>query len=230
MQPLPDPPWRSGQRKPARRPLSRDLIVDTALRLLEKEGLDALSMRRVAQALDTGPASLYAHVRNRDELLELMFDRVLGTLEIPEPDPERWREQLKALCLAQIQAMLAYPGLAQAVINAMIPIGPNAMRQGEGMLAVLRAGGLSERDAAFAFDALGLYCKAYAAEASIWRSPDLDHAAMAERARQMTDYMNSLPPNAFPNMLAVGPLFSAETATDRLHFALTTFIAGLARG
>jgi AcrR family transcriptional regulator len=224
---LPEPPWRSAQRKPARRPLSRDLIVDTALALLEQEGLDALSMRRVAQALDTGPASLYAHVRNRDELLELMFDRILGGLELPTPDPGTWRAQLKDLCLAQIGVMIAYPGIAHAVMNAMIPIGPNALRHGEGMLAILRAGGLSERHAAFAFDALGLYCKAFAAEAGIWKSADYDQAEMAERASQMAEYMRSLPAGTFPNMLAIGPLFSGDTAGERLEFALDTFIAGL---
>jgi AcrR family transcriptional regulator len=224
---LPEPPWRSTRRKPARRPLSRDLIVDTALKLLEEEGLDALSMRRVAQALDTGPASLYAHVRNRDELCELMFDRILGELDLPDPDPERWRQQLKELCLAQVRAMIAYPGIAQAVLNAMIPIGPNVLRHGETMMAILRAGGLSARQATFAFDALGLYCKAYAAEVSFWRTADYDESDMAARAQQMADYMNSLPAGTFPNMLAAGSLFTAETAGERLEFALDTFINGL---
>jgi AcrR family transcriptional regulator len=213
-----------------RQPLGRDLIVDTALALLAKEGLDTLSMRRVAQALNTGPASLYAHVRNRDELVELMFDRILGEVAVPEPEPARWRAQVKELCLAQIRAMLLYPGIAQVVMNVMIPIGPNALRHGEAMLAVLRAGGLSLREAAFAGDALSLYGKAFAAEASIWRAADLDEAEMAERARQMGAYMNSLPAGTFPNLLAVGPLFSGETAQERLEFALDTFIAGLGRG
>jgi AcrR family transcriptional regulator len=224
---LPEPPWRSAQRKPARQPLSRDLIVETALALLEKEGMDALSMRRVAQALNTGPASLYAHVRNRDELCELMFDRILGQVELPEPDPERWREQLKEMCLAQVRAMVAYPGIAQVVVNAMIPIGPNALRHAEAMLAVLRAGGVPARQAAFAFDALGLYGKAYAAEASTWTTADFDETEMAERARQMSEYMNSLPAGTFSNLVAAGPLFSAETARERLEFALDVFIAGL---
>lgn len=224
---LPEPPWRSGRRKPVRQPLSRDLIVDTALGLLEKEGLEALSMRRVAQALSTGPASLYAHVRNRDELCELMFDRILGEVEVPQADPARWREQLKQLCFAQVKAMTAYPGIATVVMNAMIPIGPNALRHGEAMLAILRAGGLSDRQAAWAFDALGLYGKAYAAEVSTWKSGSFDANEMAERARQMNAYMQSLPAGTFPNLLAVGSLFSGDTAHERFTFAIDTFIAGL---
>ncbi|CAM4058604.1 TetR/AcrR family transcriptional regulator [Kibdelosporangium persicum] len=222
---LPDPPWRTGARKPVRQPLSRDKIVDTALGLLEKEGIEALSMRRVAQALNTGPASLYAHVRNRDELCELMFDRVLGDVELPEADPARWRDQLKELCFGQVKAMIAYPGIAAVVMNAMIPAGPNALRHGEAMLAILRAGGLSESQAAWAFDALGLYGKAYAVEVTSWR--DGSQEEMAERARQMTEYVRSLPAGTFPNLIAIGPLFSAQTAHERFEFAIDTFIAGL---
>ncbi|RSM83580.1 TetR family transcriptional regulator [Kibdelosporangium aridum] len=222
---LPEPPWRTGARKPVRQPLSRDKIVETALGLLEKEGLDALSMRRVAQVLNTGPASLYAHVRNRDELCELMFDRILGEVDVPEPDPARWREQLKELCFGQVKAMIAYPGIATVVMNAMIPLGPNALRHGEAMLAILRAGGLSETQAAWAFDALGLYCKAYAVEVSSWREGSADE--LAERSRQMGEYMQSLPPGTLPNLMAIGPLFSAQTAHERFEFAIDTFIAGL---
>lgn len=222
---LPDPPWRTAARKPVRQPLSRDKIVDTALGLLEKEGIDALSMRRVAQALNTGPASLYAHVRNRDELCELMFDRILGEIDFQPPDPGRWRAQLKQLCFDQVAAMVKYPGIASVVMNAMIPLGPNALRHGEAMLAILRSGGLSERQAAWAFDALGLYAKAYAAEVASWR--DGAEEELAERGRQMAEYMRSLPAGTFSNLMAIGPLFSAETARERFEFAIDTFIAGL---
>nr|WP_264085204.1 TetR/AcrR family transcriptional regulator [Kibdelosporangium phytohabitans] len=205
--------------------MSRDKIVDTALGLLAKEGIDALSMRRVAQALNTGPASLYAHVQNRDELCELMFDRILGEVELQPPDPANWRAQLKQLCFGQVAAMVKYPGIASVVMNAMIPLGPNALRHGEAMLAILRSGGLSERQAAWAFDALGLYGKAYAVEVTSWR--DGSEEELAERGRQMAEYMRSLPAGTFPNLMAIGPLFSGETAHERFEFAIDTFIAGL---
>ena len=225
---MPEPPWRTTRAKPARQPLSQELIVDTAMKILATEGLNGVSMRRIAQALNTGAASLYAHISNKEELYELMFDRVLGEVELPEPDPERWREQLKDVCRRQVQAMIEHPGIAKVVMETLIPIGPNALRQGEGILAILRAGGLSGRAAAFAFDALGLYSKAYALEVTRWRPGDVDPAELAERGRQIGEYMASLPPEAFPNLLEVGPLFSAETAQERFEFAIDAFIAGLA--
>src|SRR5215475_10267794 len=95
---LPVPAWKATRRPPATRPqLSRDLIVETAIRLLDADGLDGVSMRRVADELGTGPASLYAHVANKEELLDLVLDRVLAEVELPEPDPARWQEQLREI-------------------------------------------------------------------------------------------------------------------------------------
>jgi hypothetical protein len=91
----------------------------------------------------------------------------------------------------------------------------------------MRAGGLSARAAAFAFDALGLYAKAYALEVSRWQLGEFNPDELAERERQIGEYMAALPPEAFPNLLEVGPLFSAETAQERFEFAIDAFIAGL---
>lgn len=227
---MPDPPWRTARTRTAKRPLSQELILDAAMKILAAEGLGAVSMRRIAQALNTGAASLYAHVRDKEELYELIFDRVLGDVELPKPDPKRWREQLKEVLSRQVRVMIEHPGVAKVVMETLIPIGPNALRQGEAMLAILRAGGLSARAAAFAFDALGLYAKAYALEVSRWRSGDFDPEKLAERGRLIAEYMAALPPDAFPNMLEVGPLFSEETAWERFEFAVDAFIAGLKPG
>lgn len=226
---VPNLPWHREPRRRASKPqLSQELIVKTALDILAAEGIDAVSMRRVAQALDTGPASLYAHVSNKDELDELMFDRILGDVPLPEPDPERWIEQVKEVLRGQVAAMLAHPGIAKVAWKTMVPVGPNALRHGEAVLALLRAGGLSLKQAAFASDALSLYTKAYAYEGSAWSSGEVDQADVAHRGKQMVEYMNSLPPDAFPNMLQLGNLFSAETASERFEFALDMFLGGLA--
>jgi AcrR family transcriptional regulator len=224
----PPPPWRSAPRRRAAKPaLSQELVVKTALEVLAKEGLEAVTMRRVAQELETGPASLYAHVANKDELAELMLDAVLAEAPIPAPDPARWDEQVKDLVRGQIRVMVAHPGIARVAWDIAVPVTPSSLRQGEAMLALLRAGGLTLKQATFAGDALALYAKAYAYEASGWTWGDIDEAETAKRGEQMVAYMRSLPPEAFPNMLHVGKFFSAETATERLEFALDVYLAGL---
>ena len=86
-------------RKP---PLSVERIVQTALDIVAAEGFEALTMRRVAATLDTGPASLYAHVVNKADLDELLIGYLCSRIVLPEPDPETWREQIFDLA-AQIR-------------------------------------------------------------------------------------------------------------------------------
>ncbi|WP_434781138.1 TetR/AcrR family transcriptional regulator [Amycolatopsis kentuckyensis] len=207
--------------------LSQASIVRAALIVLDEEGFDAVTMRRIAQELETGPASLYAHVSNKDELAELMLDAALADVVIPEPDPARWDEQVKDLVRDQIQVMAAHRGLARIAWDIAVPVTPHSLKQGEAMLALLRAGGLTLKQATFAGDALSLYAKAYAYEASSWTWGEIDQAEAGERGKQMVAYMQSLPAESFPNMLQVGEFFSAETAKERLEFALEAYLAGL---
>ena len=225
---VPPPPWRSAPRRRAAKPaLSQELVVKTALEVLAAEGIDAVTMRRIAQELQTGPASLYAHVTNKDELDELMLDAVLSEMPLPVPDPARWDEQVKELLQAQISAMVAYRGIAKVAWNIPVPVNPSSLHQGELMLALLRAGGLDLKQATFAGDALWLYAKAYAYEASSWTHGEYDTEDMTARGRQMQAYMQSLPAEMFPNMLQIGQFFTEQTAAERFDFALDMFLSGL---
>ncbi|HEY3709057.1 MAG TPA: TetR/AcrR family transcriptional regulator [Amycolatopsis sp.] len=227
---VPPPPWRRtpSPRRRAEKPLlSQELVVKTALEILAAEGIEAVTMRKVAQRLETGPASLYAYVSSKEELDELMLDAALGDVPQPVPDAERWDEQVKELVRLQVRAMMVYPGIARVAWNTPVPVTPNALQQSEAMLVLLRAGGLSLEQAMFAGDALSLYAKAHAYEASSWTFGDFDQAEVAERSRQMDEYMRSLPAGAFPNLLQAGEFFTAETSTPRFEFALEMFVAGL---
>jgi AcrR family transcriptional regulator len=80
--------------RPKRQSLDRAQVVRAALELLDEVGLDGLSMRRLADRLGVKAASVYWHVRDKEELLDLVFDRVIGEIEVPEPEPSRWRGQV----------------------------------------------------------------------------------------------------------------------------------------
>jgi AcrR family transcriptional regulator len=226
---IPPPPWRR-PRKDARRrrPLSRELIVDTAMRILDAEGLDALSMRRVAMELRTGPASLYAHVANKDELLELMIDRVLGEIEVPVPEPGRWQEQLMESARAAHRVWTRHPGIARAAL-ANIPVGPNSLRFGEDTLAILRAGGVPDQPAAWFLDRFALYVLADAFEESLHRERGRTTPEdAAEYVAQIRGYYLSLPPDRFPIITSmVEPLTSGDGA-ERLQFGVELMVRGLA--
>src|SRR5215469_1223705 len=141
---IPPPPWQRAPDRPAKRrrePISRDAIVTTAVRLLDREGLAALSMRRLAEELGTGAASLYWHVGSKDGLLDLVLDDVIGEGKVPDPDPGRWQEQVKQIARDQRAASHRHPWVVRVSVGR-IPMGPNALRYSERILAILRAGGL----------------------------------------------------------------------------------------
>src|SRR5688572_1954799 len=143
---IPTPPWqRTPQRSSRRRRdhLTQDAIVEVGLRLLDTDGLEGLSMRRVAQELDTGAASLYWHVGSKDGLLDLIFDTVIGEIEVPDPDPDRWQEQLKTVARNMRATILRHRDIVRISVGR-IPAGPNALRFNERVLAIMRAGGVPD--------------------------------------------------------------------------------------
>jgi AcrR family transcriptional regulator len=229
--PAPRPPSReprTRRRAPRERQLTREAIVDAALRIVDEEGLDALTMRTVAHALRTGAASLYAHVGSKEELIELLIERVIGEVELRgEPDPARWQDQLKESGRAIRAVWSRHRDLARASF-ARVPLGENALRGSEWMIGVMRAGGLSDRVIGLGCDLLALYVGAIAYEESLYEFQDAaaeDVSAFVENLRR---YFSSLPPERFPNLVALaGPLTSAD-GDERFEFGLEVLVRGLA--
>lgn len=229
---VPVPPWRTPPKAAnVRQPLSQELIVQTGLRLLDAEGLDGVSMRRVAQELGTGPASLYAHVSGKEELLDLIFDRVLGEVELPgEPDPERWIEQVRQIAISAHRVMRAHADIAKVAL-ANIPTGPNALRIAEAQLQIMRAGGVPAQVAAWMIDRLSLYIVADAYEGSLFRVRGREDGKQdaAEYFRQIAAYYRSLPADLFPAFTAHVAELTRGDDEERFEFGLDILLSGLAR-
>ena len=154
--------------------LSRDKIVDAALRLMEREGLQGVSMRKLAQELDAGAATLYWHVGDKEQLLGLMLDRIVGESKVVEPDPEHWQEQVKQLARNARELFKSHRDAAQLSMGR-IPTGPNSLPVLERYLAVLASASLPPRVIAYASDMFSLFVGAFAFEESM---PPPDVAAM----------------------------------------------------
>ena len=236
---LPPPPWqRAPDRRSRRRrePISRDAIVAAAIGLLDREGLAALSMRRLAEELGTGAASLYWHVGSKDGLLDLVLDEVIGEGKVPDPDPDRWQEQLKQIARDQRAASHRHPWVVRVSVGR-IPMGPNALRYTERILAILRAGGLPPHLAVqgyllliatingFTIDETGVDDSADAREGSMSLDPD----SLQEIADMASDYVASLPADRFPNMTALADEFALSDPDERFDFLIDIFVDGLSR-
>ena len=236
---IPPPPWqRAPDRRSRRRrePISRDAIVAAAIGLLDREGLAALSMRRLAEELGTGAASLYWHVGSKDGLLDLVLDEVIGEGKVPDPDPDRWQEQLKQIARDQRAASHRHPWVVRVSIGR-IPMGPNALRYSERILAILRAGGLPPHLAVqgyllliatingFTIDETGVDDGADARDGSMSLDPD----SLQEIADMASDYVASLPADRFPNMTALAGEFAFSDPGERFELLIDIFVDGLAR-
>ncbi|MGC0418259.1 TetR/AcrR family transcriptional regulator [Embleya sp. AB8] len=226
---VPVPPWRTAPkaRSPRKPVLSQEAIVTAALAIIDAEGMDALSMRRVAQRFDTGAASLYAYVANKEELVELVVDRVNGEVRIPVADPARWREQLREAMFSIRDVYASHRDLGRASIGA-VPLGPNSLASTERILAILRAGGLSKKVSAFACDVLSMYTVMSGLEMG---GQDTVHGASdAERNayyRRIQDYFRSLPATRFPILTALGPELTSGDGDERFAFGIEVLLLGM---
>ena len=226
---VPEPPWRLSARAQAPRvPLTRDAIIEAALRVLDREGMDALSMRRVGEELRTGAASLYWHVRGKEELLQLLFERVTREVALPEPDPSRWREQLKDLADQMRAVMKRHRDIARISLGR-IPSGPTIALLSEWLFNLLRPAGIPDRVIALLGDLFGLYVGAFCFEESLpLASPTGEDLPPDQIVEMFKDYVRSLPEDRFPNTRrAVDLLFSGDT-NERYEFGIDVILRGIA--
>src|SRR5580704_18615156 len=139
-------PYRHTERRRKRRPLDQSQVVRAALALLDEVGLDELTMRRLAERLGVKAASLYRHVRDKDELLVLLADEICGEISIAR-STGTWQEQLVEMARRVRRGLLAHRDAAR-LLAVTGPSGPQRLRLIESLLRILRSAGLSARDAA----------------------------------------------------------------------------------
>src|ERR1700761_2583498 len=214
---------RSTRDRPAKAPLSEDAILDTAMRVLREEGLDAVTMRRLATELDTGPASLYVYIRNREELLNAMLDRVGTMVPLEEPDPSRWREQIHRMVDGVLRVMEEHRGIARVAV-ANVPTGENSLRFADNLAGVLLAGGVSPRDAAWACDILPLITVASAVETATYQERGDEQV---EVAGEIAEVFSTLSADRYPHLARYGDELVSGDGNERFRFAIDTFLDGL---
>jgi AcrR family transcriptional regulator len=213
------PPWWRSPKTTGRRrqPLSREAIIDAAVRILDREGVDALTVRRLGEELGTGSATLYWHVANKNELVELVYDHVVGDVVLPEPDTAQWQAQLEDVAWQLYRIMLRHNDLARLSIGR-IPVGPKMLRVIEWSLELLRGAGVPDRAAAHFGDIFGRYLDASVLEVTAQGGPPID---------QITAYFTALPADQFPNIAALTETMFTADMDERFQFGLDLLMRGL---
>ncbi|WP_433454564.1 TetR/AcrR family transcriptional regulator [Streptomyces sp. CA-142005] len=210
---------RSRRERPAKPALTREGIVAAAVAILRAEGLRKVTMRRLAQELDTGPASLYVYVRNTDELHAAVLDELLGTLG-PVPAEGDWRERLEKVLTDYTAMLLEHPSLARSALTAW-PSGPNYLRLIETLLELLQSGGVPRAQAAWGVDLLLQHATATAAE----------HAGEDSQGelQALAGALREAPADTYPHIAASAGALLSGAPGARLSWAFQTLINGIER-
>ena len=206
--------------RPAKAPLSREAVVAAALTLVDDVGYGAVTMRRVAQALETGPASLYVYVADRDELMAEVYDLALAGVHLPGPADGDWRARLELLVSRVISTLGSHDDIALVAVTR-VPTGPHALRILEATMTLLRAGGIEDNICSWAADLLDQYVTSSALElaarlrdqralAAAEGAAEATEEAMSEAARSELDAVyGNLPADTYPTIHALRPAMTA---------------------
>lgn len=216
---------RSRRERPAKPALSRAGIVAATVAIMEREGLDKATMRRVAQALDTGPASLYVYVANTAELHAAVLDELLGS--IAPAAAGRWQVRLEETLRAYGAVLFAHPGLARAAL-LLGSTGPNWVRLVDRVLGLLLEGGVEPTRAAWGVDLLLQQVTAGAAEHAEPSSSDIDAPSDAAADwDRLTSAVRHADPATTPHVAAHADALIGGTPTQRMSWVLAALVAGI---
>lgn len=190
-----------------------------AVAIMRAEGLRKVTMRRLAQELDTGAASLYVYVRNTDELHAAVLDELLGSLP-PVPARGTWRQRLEQVLTSCTAMLLAHPELARSALTAR-PSGPHYLNLIETLLGLLAEGGVPRDRAAWGVDLLLQHATATAAE----------HAGEepADDWRNLAGVLREVSGRTHPHIAGSAHVLLSGTPENRLSWAFQTLINGIER-
>jgi TetR/AcrR family transcriptional regulator, tetracycline repressor protein len=203
--------------------LTRADVVEAATHLLDVEGVDALSMRRVAAALGTGPSTLYWHVRDREQLLGLVLDATLASIE--PASTGSWRQRVFSVVDQLRRAMVARPVLIPVVLGARWDVGTHGLRLADHALGLLSEAGIPEAHIAESYFIL-LHYTLGAAQAETHASWNASFEAEAA-ARGDVSPIDEADMSAYPYLVRFGPGTQPEDMARRFESGIETILGGL---
>ena len=212
----------SRRERPAKPALTREVIVSTAMTVMRAEGLDRVTMRRLAQELDTGPASLYVYVRNTAELHAFLLDDLLAGLDLAAGKGRKnWRDRVVKILWSYVTVLVEFPGLAQSTMVTR-PSGPGYLALIERLLALMSAEVPADRRG-WAVDLLLHVATSTAAEQSV-RNGAVD---ADDEDNRLVEAIATISPASYPHIAELGMDLLSGTGSDRLTWAFEVQINGI---
>ncbi len=211
---------------PPREPVTPERVADAALRLIDAGGVEGLTVRALAQELGVGTMTLYWYVQNKDEVLDLVADRLLAGLTFPHAEQD-WRVSVRE-GLHAVRAALLRHARAVPIMTGRGSFGPNGLRLMEESIAVLRCAGFEPDDAADAYFTISNFVTGFVSfetsALSVRDKPEIDMKGYAQLIRQ---YIESLPLDRYPNLKSSASRIFGASLDERFSFGVDCLVAGL---
>ncbi|MEE6138100.1 TetR/AcrR family transcriptional regulator C-terminal domain-containing protein [Mycobacterium sp. 050128] len=201
--------------------LSREAVVDGALELVDTEGLEALSMPRLARHLGTGVMTLYGHVTNKADLIDAMAERVLADLDTVEGRPDEWDRALAEHMRRLRQVVLRHPSLG-AVLAARGLATPSVLRDLEAGLGLLRSAGFDPRVAVHIYYGLLTYTLGFLA----WEIPRVHRQPEATYREQWQSALAGLPAAEYPALHELADELPDAASENQFEAGLCALLRG----
>jgi AcrR family transcriptional regulator len=205
--------------------LTRERVVAEALAVIAKDGVQALTMRSLAARLGVTPGALYHHVRNKEQLHDLVLDDILAEVDCHLDPSLAWTGRLKVLAHRLRVVLEQHPGVA-GILKTRDPLGPHSLALAEAFLGPLQAAGFGDRQAGLAFFLLVDYTIGFAVSSpptSINEQRVRDPATRGQLHR----FFRSLPPERFPALVALGEHVWLDNRDERFTAGLDLLVDGL---
>ena len=197
--------------------LTRADVIQAALEVADAEGLEAVSIRRVASDLGVRPMSLYTHIASKDDLVALMLHEMSGELLVPEPLPDDWREALRAIARQAYAAYVQHPWALQA-FGRGTRVGPNMLRRAEQSAAAVASLDLSPADAWIALSIV-----------HEWTIGHALHVVTLREDHELEGQLSGADPAEFPRMSKVFGVGREESRDTIFDVALEAVLDGIER-
>ncbi|WP_280219348.1 TetR/AcrR family transcriptional regulator C-terminal domain-containing protein [Nocardia neocaledoniensis] len=207
---------------PSRTPLTRDRVLRAAVELADEDGLDALSMRKLAKAVGVEAMSLYNHVANKDDLLDGLVDLIVSEIYVPAPGGD-WRAELRRRATSAHEVLLRHRW-ATGLLGSRVNVGPAMLRYVDATLGCLVTAGFTYEQADRAWNALDSHIYGFTLQAINFPLEPAEYVSAATR------FLPLIPHETHPHMhtLATQVIAGTHTGTADFTFGLDLLLDGLA--
>lgn len=211
--------------------LSRERVLSAAITLADREGIESLTMRKLAEELGAGAMSLYYHVSNKDALFDAMVDRVFSEIELPASDGD-WKEALRLRAISTRAALRRHPWAVGRMESTKSP-GPADLRLHDAVLGCLRRAGFSVELAVQAYSLQDAYIYGFALQdRELAFGTREEFAGVAEARVQEVEARTQDVASAYPHLAEVVAGYVAKhgySADEAFEFGLDVILQGLER-